>query len=239
MNKLSAISLMLLVCVSVACKKKKNEGPLNVQLRTIEESRAGNTTNYQVFYDAANNVDSISITGNGRLGYKKFGYFSASYTITDERFFAVKADVSASGKIVKVYVPDTLTMVYKSTGNIDELVTRVSIGTYPYYKKISAYYAYADGDITAVTSPGSSDSYDYDKGRSGQQGDPQRIAQFLAYGRSYVNSDHLAKYRIHNSDTAEKYFYEFDGAGRITVMTMLLNYSVSGGRDTVVYRYGY
>ena len=62
----------------------------------------------------------------------------------------------------------------------------------------------------------------------------------LQYGRAYTTSTHLATALNYGSDWLETYSYTFDGSGRISQMTRVVNNTSSGGgTDTLRYNYFY
>jgi hypothetical protein len=218
----------------LSCKKKKNDNPYgNQKITAVDLTRYGYTKHYRIVYDHNSNVDSIITTGSGQYGVKKFIYLGTSYSITDEYGNSFIVDADANGTIFKILQSDTLSMLYQGAG-LAELDTKSPIASYPYYVLSSVYFTWSNGDVATV----GAQTYDY-TGRNGQPGDAIRIDEFLSYGRSYIKTNHLpADLRNTANDTAQKYFYLFDGGGRISQLTKLTKVS-AGIYDTALYVYGY
>ena len=244
--------LLLLSCIITAlysCKKSSNSNPLggSTIARINLTNSDGEVTYYRIVYDAAHNVDSIVYTGGGidtgNNGFLKFSYLNSSYTITDRGNNYTYVDINTSLMIDTVTSStssDVIYMQYNNGTQIGAVNTKVLTSTYPYYTINIVDYSYNNGDITNETFASGAYAYTYDAGHSGQLGDPQRISQFLQYGRAYTTSTHLATALNYGSDWLETYSYTFDGSGRISQMTRVVNNTSSGGgTDTLRYNYFY
>jgi hypothetical protein len=220
---------------AVSCKKKKNDNPFsNAKIYTVDLTQYGATEHSRIVYDSYNNVDSIITIGNGVYRFKKFVYFGTSYSVTDENNNVFTLLANSNGMILRVLLTDTLSMLYNGS-QLAELDYKSPSPNYPYYTTSSVSFTWTNGDVAIM----GSQTYNYDLSRSGQPGDAIRIGQFLSYGRSYIKTNHLPTVlRNTASDTAEKYFYQFDSQGRINQLTKLINIS-TGAYDTTIYVYGY
>ncbi len=246
MNTRSLIILLLSVVLiggMLSCKKKTNDNPFgNVRITRAEVSHNGAITRYQFFYDTHSNIDSIALTGDGTSagyrGFRKFRYYGTSYDITDETNFSFTVFAYNNGLIFKVLVADTMGMIYNGAqlGAID-VFTRTT--TYPYYVYNRTYYNWKNGDLNTVVAGGVTTQYTYDESKNGQPGDPLRIRDILKYGRTVIRTIHLPTELSKSGAWTERYFYQFDGAGRIGKLTMVANNNGIGTDDTTVYSYSY
>lgn len=237
------IPLLVIVGLVFSCKKKSNDNPLsNVRIKTIDIVHSSTMYHYHIAYDSHNNVDSINIIGGGldtgNNNYKKFNYFGSSFTITDASNSTYTVQANTDGLILKVMLPDTLSMIYNGS-ELGELDKKSAITTYPYFTKSSYNYTWANSDITLMTFSGGKDTYSYDQGKSGQAGDGWRIDEFLSYGRSYTKTSHLLTADSLNGVWYLKYLYQFDNNGRISQMLKIQNNHNAAPDDSVVYSYQY
>ncbi len=233
---LSVVTVLIFIAAgALSCKKKKNDNPYgNQKITSVDLTQYAATTHYRIVYDRYNNVDSIVATGNGLFGFKKFVYIGSSYSVTDEYGNSFVVDADANGTVLKILKTDTLSMIYQN-GELAELDTKSPSVSYPFYVISSLYFTWSGGDMATI----GSQIYDYNGGRNGQPGDALRIDQFLAYGRSYIKTNHLvADLKNNATDTAEKYFYQFDDLGRISQLLKLQKASV-GVYDSSLYVFGY
>jgi hypothetical protein len=197
---------------------------------------------YRITYDLNNNVSSIVSIGGGvdtgHKGFLGFTYIGSSFRITDQDSLSYFVDAYSNGLIFKVEKYDTLLMIYEGT-EIGRLDYKIPSSTYPYYTITSDAYEWHDGDlVTQTKQAGGADSFYYDLSRSGQAGDAQRIGDFLTYGRSYTPTKHLADEKKYGGTWREEYLYKFDGSGRISQFTKVINGSGSPN-DTIIYGYTY
>jgi hypothetical protein len=225
--------------VVVSCKKKKNDNPFGAaKIATVVRTHVGDVVNYRLVYDSYNNIDSIVISDNstiaGYFRYRKFAYFGTSYSITDETNTIFTVWANGNGYILKVFSSDSLTMSY--TGNELAVVeVHTPSSTPPYYTKTSTNYSWKNGDLTG----GAGFSFDYDNGRNGQPGDSWRVEQILKYGRAYIKTTHLVKDKMYGSAWVERYFYQYDGSGRISQMVKVGNNNGAAPDDSTVYAFTY
>jgi hypothetical protein len=239
--KYSVLLLALAAGCLFSCKKKANDNPTGtIKLATVDIANSGNRYHYHVVYDASNNVDSITMVGGGldtgHYGFEKFSYFGTSYSITDQTGFSYTVYANSNGMIIKVLLHDTLNMFYKGV-ELTQLDIVTATTTYPYTTKSSTVYSWANGDVSSISSPAGAFTFDYNQGKTGQVGDPFRIDDFLTYGRPYLKTSHLPTDKIQNGTWTEKYYYEFDGAKRISKLMKVKN--LTSGNDTVSYYYSY
>lgn len=247
MNSYTLLKYCFIPVVSLcalACKKKSNDNPFgNARIATIVQSHAGSVMNYNIFYGASNNVDSMIITGSGTsAGYKgsrRFTYFGSSYSITDESNNSITIYATTTGMIIKVLIQDTISMIYNGS-ELGELDIWNATTTYPYFFILRRNFTWQNGDIRSDSSGGlPAYSYDYDKSRPGQPGDGWRIDEFLNYGLSYTKTAHLPQDQMYAGTWAEKYYYVFDGSGRISQFTKVGNNNGVAPDDSTIYNYTY
>ena len=227
----------------VSCRKKKNDNPFGAaKIATVVRTHAGDVVNYRMVYDAYNNVDSIIISDNsttaGYFRFRKFAYFGTSYSITDETSTTFDVWANGNGYILKVFSSDSLTMSY-SGNELATLDVITPTSTLPYYTKSTTNYTWKNSDLIRDSTGGPALVFDYDAGRYGQPGDPWRVEQILKYGRAYIKTTHLVKDKMYGSAWIEKYFYQYDGSGRISQMVKVANNNGAGADDSTVYLYTY
>lgn len=234
------VSLLCSACL-FSCKKKANPNPTgNLLLSNIDVINYRNISHYRIVYDGADNVDSIIMAGGGldtgHYTLSKINYFGTSFTITDENGDTYTVYANSSGQIFKVLTHDTLNMLYNGVQLAEVDVVTATV-TYPFVSKSSTVYTWANGDVTSVSSPGGTFTYDYNTAKIGQIGDPFRIDSFLVYGRPLIKTGHLPTDLLQSGTWAEKYYYQFDGQQRISQLMKVKN--MSTGNDTTVYNYRY
>ncbi len=244
MNTRNSLMLTLFAVLAFyACKKKKNDNPFgSVRISKVDVSRRGAITHHNIYYDSHNNIDSIVSIGDGTsIGHntlKKFRYYGTSFDITDETNYTFTVYGYSNGLIFKVLIPDTVSMIYTGTQlSAVDVYTRTT--TYPYYKYTRTTYGWKNGDLDAITSGTTTIAYKFDAGRNGQPTDPLRIVDILKYGRSVIKTTHLPTEVTQGSTWLEKYFYQFDGSGRISTLTKVGNNNGISIDDTTVYNYSY
>ncbi|MCD6010919.1 MAG: hypothetical protein K0Q79_781 [Flavipsychrobacter sp.] len=244
MNTRNIVVFALLILLALySCKKKKNDNPFgSVRISKVDVSRRGAITHHNIYYDANNNIDSIMSIGDGTSAghntYKKFRYFGTSFDITDENNFTFTVYAYSNGLIFKVLVSDTIGMLYTGTQlTAIDVYTRTT--THPYYKYTRTNYNWKNGDLDATTSGSTTIGYKYDAGKNGQPTDPLRIIDILKYGRPIIRTTHLPTEAYIGATWLEKYYYQFDGSGRITTLTKVGNNNGIGTDDTTVYSYSY
>lgn len=235
---------ILFLCFSfIACKKKSNDNPFgNVHISKVSITHRGAITHHQIFYDVANNIDSIYSTGDGTsTGHnssRKFHYYGTSFDVTDETNNTFSVYAYSNGLIFKILVADTIGYKYNGTQlTATDVFSRTS--SYPYYTYTRTNYDWKNGDLETVSSGTISYAYSYDGAHNGQPADPLRINDILKYGRSVIRTTHLLTEITRAGVWAEKYFYKFDGSGKITEMVQVANSMGSGVNDTSVYIYTY
>ncbi len=245
--KQSFITYCLLILITAfvgyACKKSKNDNPFgNAKIATAIISNNGSIENYQFFYGASNNIDSVSITGSGSSyghnGYLKYSYIGSSWTVTDQNGYGFMVWANTAGQLLKVLVADTLTFTYNNNMLTVQNEYATS-ATPPYYVNTPTYYTWLNGDVTKTESGTLNQTYTYNTSKNGQPGDPIRIAGFLAYGVSAIKTNHLVT-RIANSSTQGKnYAYTFDNKGRISMLVEVVYNNTLNKHDTTTYAYTY
>lgn len=232
--------LLFAVIAAHSCKKDNNDSG-DPRLVTANVVTTSGNLHYRMTYDGGNSVDSLILTGSGmssgRYGYLKFVYYTLSYSVTNESNISFLTLVNKDGNITRLNVADTPSMLYEN-GRLAELDTKSPSATYPFIIKTSAYPQWTDGDITAIGYTGNIKRYAYDKNHKGQLGDALRIDDFLKYGRPILKSSHVPIAYIYNSDTAEKYLYQYDSQGRISQLSKVV-ITNTAANDTLVYTYGY
>ncbi len=228
----------LSVALTTACKKSESENPFNnVRISTIDLTKANIHQHYRFVYDYSNNVDSI-VTSSG---FRKFGYFGSSFSITDENSNVTTVYANTSGWLLKVLVKDTINFTYNSN-NSSQLSQKdiwTTTTTYPYYKKLSTTYAWSGGDVVTVNAPTGIENYTYEPGKNAQPGDAWRIDQILEYGRSYIKTFHLPTVKTMDGVWDEQYLYDFDANGRISELKKIKNNKDLVENDTTVYKITY
>jgi hypothetical protein len=227
----------VLILGSFACKKNKKVDPGNAKLAIVDCTISGSTTHYHIYYDQNNNVDSITLTSSQSPGYnsvRKFNYSGSSYTITDQNNSISTVFTNTDGMITKLLTIDTISMIYSGNEVIESDYR--SSGTLD-----TAYLSWKNGDMQRVTnSIGINRSFIYDLGKNGQSGDGMRIADFLKYGRSYLNTNHLVtNVTDSSSGFIWNYYYKYDSQGRISQCTLITIESSVPTSDSVVYVYAY
>jgi hypothetical protein len=231
MNKLLfAISGLLAFTCFFSCKKS-SVNLSSIRIATVDVTTGGQTTHYRIVYGAGNAVDSIIESGGGN-GFMYFNYFGTSYSITDALGNTYDVYANEAGQILKVLEPDTLTFDYNNS-QLSEVDEQLSSGILNKY-----YYTWQNGDVSAISGPATSDIYSYNTGKGGQAGDAIRIGQFLVYGRSFTKTAHLPEGITFSDSTQQKYYYQFDGSGRISQLQFVSIYG-PGSTDTSIYRYTY
>ena len=239
---ITCILSLLIVSLLLSCKKKKSLNLSTIKIATVDYADiGGGRFHYRFTYDRYNNVDSIITVGGGTdtntYSFAQFTYIGSSFTITDPNGFYYTVDANTNGQIIEVLKTDTLLMKYNGN-EIAELDNKLPSNTYPFYIIDSTNYYWNNGDIAAYSKSGVVDSYYYDNGHSGQEGDALRIDQFITYGRSYTNTNHLPTKLSFLGAWREQYFYHFDGEGRISQLTKVIN-GGSSPNDTQTYAYTY
>jgi hypothetical protein len=233
-------AVLLLIIIS-SCKKK-GVTPINVNIAYIDLIHAQGVTHYHVVYDAVNNVDSIVSVGGGtdtgHNGFKKFNYFTTSYSVTDENNNYFNVWINSNGAIIKVLTLDTLIMNYNGT-QLFELDVKSVTAIYPYTAFTKTNYFWQNGDMNILVTSKENDTVDYNTGRSGQQGDAMRIDEFLAYGQSYIKTTHLPTDQKSSGRWIQRYFYQFDGSSRISQFIKVQNYYGTATDDSTIYNYRY
>ena len=246
-HRLAYIIFIALSLISdFSCKKKNNADPLGGSDIVIVNytNTNGTATYYRIVYDISNNVDSIIYTGGGsdtgNDGHLAFNYLNSSYIITNENNNSTTVDINTNLMIDTVFGPGTaLSYILYYGSQVGSVNTEIPSGTYPYYTTNTYNYTYSNGDIASIDISGVSTTYDYNTNRNGQLGDPQRIQQFLTYGRAYTSSVYLATNMYVNGTWQEAYSYQFDGQGRITQLTKVINNGSGAVNDTARYAYLY
>ena len=238
--------LMLAITSNTACKKKGTSPLGSSHLLFVNRTNSnGDATYYRITYGAGNNVDSIISTGGGTdTGYKNyltFTYLNSSYIITDKSNDQTTVHLSSSVTIDSIFYGSSTAYTYiqYNGGQVGAVNDEMPIPAYPYYTLNIYDYTYANNNITAINTTGASQAYDYNMAQKGQLGDPQRIDEFLKLGRTYTASANLATDLFNNGSWLEKYFYQLDGNGRITLMTRVINNTSGGANDTLRYAYTY
>jgi len=235
----------LIICVAVSCKKSNGISIGNSRIVYVNYTNTNGQANYyRIVYDGNNNVDSIINTGGGsdtgHNGFLALNYLNSSFSITDENNNSNIVDINTSLQIDTIFSTGTnYTFMLYNGSQIGSVNVNTPISAYPYYMTSITDYTYSNGDIAAVNATGAAETYDYDQSKSGQIGDPQRITEFLDYGRAYTQSAHLATDMYLNGTWQEKYFYNIDSYGRIQQMTRVINNGTGGTNDTAYYVYGY
>jgi hypothetical protein len=234
----NCVCLFSMLAFCFAACKKSNDNPLaNVRLASVDVTNSSAAvTHYRLFYDKFGQIDSINISGNSN-GYKKFAYSSLAYTISDQNYYTYKVTIDANNLVTEMFTTDTPTFIYNGT-QLAELDNKILISSYPYFTKKSYYYTWANGDISSITTSGSTESYGYDNTKTGQPGDALRVNNILDYGRPIVKTAHVPDSLVINGVTYEKFFGKYDGSGRMTRLTMVL-YNTNGSTDSTFYDYGY
>lgn len=237
-------SILFVSALLTACKKSSsNNNPFGgSKIATIDYTHNGGGRHYSLFYGAYNNLDSMHWTGigtsSGSSGYKKFSYFGTSFNIKDETFFTYTVYANSNGQLLKVLVADTLGFSYDGD-QIRQMQEYTRTATYPFYKYVTTYYYWKDGDLTSSTIDNVSTNYEYDLTKYGQPGDAIRMSEFLLYGRSYIKTIHLPSQLSKNGVWTEKYLYQFDGNGRISQMSKISNNLGITSDDTATFGYTY
>ena len=226
-----------------SCKKKLNNSPANYKLATIDLTHSTSVAHYCIVYDAYNNVDSMIIIGGGtdtgHTDTRIFNYFGGSYTVSDQNGNSITVQTSTNGLILGVFMfADTLTMVYNGT-QVGKVDTKVPSSVYPYYAKTDTNYLWNNGDMVSISFNAGADSCDYNLSKAGQIGDAFRIDAFLAYGRPYIKTSHTPIDLKKSGVWLEKYFYQFDGQGRITEFVKVRNNNGVVADDSTFYVYQY
>ena len=238
----SFLLITLCIFLAVSCKKKKGINLSTIKIATVDFTQTGGVAyHYRITSDTYNTVDSIVSTGGGvdtgNNAISKFTYIGSSFRITDAQGLSYFVDANTSGMILEVQKYDTILMIYNGS-QLAELDYKTPISTPPYYTIDATTYQWNNGDITTYGLPhGVVDSYLYNYGRSGQEGDAGRINDFLMYGRSYKNTAHLPV-QLKYANGKENYFYTFDSNGRISIFTKVISGS-GAPNDTSAYIYSY
>ncbi len=226
-----------ILATALSCKKKNNGSTGSNRLALIDLSHSGSVQHYRIVYDEYNNVDSMVIIGGGTdtgfTGFQAFSYFGSSYSVTDANGNSFTVDANTSGVILEVLTTDTLFMTYNGA-ELGELDTKAAGGT-----KVATNYTWSNGDIVSTLSQGVTDSCDYNLSKNGQIGDAFRIDAFLSYGRPYIETAHLLTDIKSGGVWQEKYFYQFDGQGRISQFVKVKNNNGVSADDTTFYNYQY
>jgi len=240
--------LLLFTVIAVSgCKKKSNSNPLagSVLLYINLTNSNGDITYYRMVYGAGNNIDSIVITGGGTdTGYNDFlafDYLNSSYIITDKSNNQTTVHLNSNVLIdtIRSATSTAYTYLQYSGTLLGAVNNEEPLSSYPYYTLYTTDYNYSGNNISSITSTGTAETYDYNTSLSGQLGDPQRIGELLTYGRTYTASANLATDMYVNGTWQEKYTYQLDGSGRITLMTRVINNTSGGSNDTLRYAYTY
>jgi hypothetical protein len=242
LNLRSALLFALIIGCALSCKKKDNINLNSLRLSGVDVTHGSAIQHYRIVYDASNNVDSMVITGGGsntgQVGYKKFSYLGFSYTITDQNNVIYTVNTNSDNLISKVSKLDTLTMTYSGI-QLGRLDVKSPSAAYPYFTVNETNYTWAGGDVTGSSANGVSSAYTYDQGKAAQAGDAFRIDDFLAYGRSIIKTSHTVTEKDIQGTWAEKYLYQYDGQGRISVLKKVINGGGGSTPDTTSYSYKY
>ena len=234
--------LLFVITVNNSCKKKAGLNLSTIKIATIDLYRSGGYTNhYHITYDAYNNVDSIVNIGGGAdtgsNSFEVFSYTGSSFAIKDQQNYSLFVFANTNGMITEIQKTDTLLMTYNGS-ELTELDYKSPSNVYPFYTVAANTYQWNSGDIiTFGPLHGVVDSYYYNLGRGGQEGDAARIDEFINYGRSYTNTNHLPV-RLKYANGEENYYYTFDGQGRISTMSKVVTDN-SSPHDTSQYIYKY
>lgn len=242
---ISVIAVLALSCfIFFSCKKKKNDNPFgNARIALVDLTHGGSVIHYRIYYDAYSNIDSMSMIGDGlSAGYfasRKFRYVGTSYTITDQAGSVLTIFANSANQILKICYPDTISLTY----NGSQLASREAIYPvtyYPYYMISRTNYTWVNGDMTRDSTTGGAGTNvtSYDLTRNGQPADAIRVKQFLELGRSYIKTTHLPINVSHAGAWNEKYFYQFDGSGRISQL-LVVDENPGATSDSIVYSYTY
>jgi hypothetical protein len=236
-NRCLLLFLFVLLCAAAACKKK-SLNTAAIKIATIDYSHDGQLQHYSIFYGAYNSVDSVGITGAGSAaghnGFNVFHYIGSSYTITNETNNVTTVYANTAGVILDVMnTSDSLSFIY--SGN---QLAQLYDWSYATNSLLStAQYTWTNGDVSAIYTGSSTQTYDYNTGKPGQIGDPTRVRQFIAVGLPYTKTSHLPTDMYVNGTWQEKYYYTFDGEGRISQLQLVTNTAPT--TDTAVYQYTY
>jgi len=242
--KLAVVLLLLaMIAIALSCKKNKGVQPIsNLKIAYVDKYHAGSVLHYRFVYDSYNNVDSTIIVGGGTdtgtTNFMAFMYYGSFFSITTAYNGAYDVDVNSNNLISEVPLYDTLLMTYNNN-ELTEQDIKSPITTPPYYSIAATDYTWANGDIASYTNQGISYTLDYNQSRPGQLGDGWRIDLFLSYGTSYIQTTHLPTDIMNGAAWVEKYFYQFDGQGRISQFIRTQNNNGSGADDTTIYNYQY
>ncbi len=235
------LPLIAILCGVLSCKKKsKNNSSAGYKPGIIDVSHFTSVEHYHITYDAFSNVDTIVMIGGGTdTGHSEtrvFTYFGTSYAISGGGGTTV--NTNAIGAISSIdRSPDTLAFTY-SNNQLGRVTTQAPSTAFPYYTKTDTNYAWNNGDMVAIAFTSGVDSFSYDVSKTGQVGDALRIDAFLNYGRAYIKTSHVPS-QWYGSQWIERYFYHYDGQGRITQFIKVKNNFGTGTDDSTFYSYQY
>ena len=215
---------IVLLCAAAACKKK-SLNTAAIKIATIDYSHDGQLEHYSFIYDAYNNVDTMTITGAGSAaGHNGFNAFNNVTTVYANTAGVILDVMNTSDSFSFIYSGTRLAQLYDWSYATNALLS-------------TAQYTWTNGDVSAIYSGSSTQTYDYNTGNPGQIGDPTRVRQFLAVGLPYTKTSHLPTDMYVNGTWQEKYYYTFDAQGRISQLQLLTNTAPT--TDTSVYQYTY
>src|ERR1035437_8137389 len=162
------VPFILIIGCSLSCKKKGGANPSNSKIAFVDLIHYQSIQHYHIVYNAVNNVDSIISIGGGtdtgHNGFKKFNYYSISYTITDENNVYFNVRINPDGSIAEVLKTDALFMKY-SGSQLSELDIKSPISSAPFYMMATTNYYWQGGDIYIIYTKTVNDTIDYDQGR--------------------------------------------------------------------------
>jgi len=233
----------LLLLGAASCKKKSNDNPFgNVRIATVDVTHGGAIEHYRLYYDTYNNIDSMSITGDGtasgQFGFRKFNYFGSSWTVTDEGNFTFTVYANTAGVLLKVLIADTLTYSYENN-QLTQLTQYVPTTTPPYHSISTTYFEWKNGDLITATTGSIVQAYSYLTSRNGQPGDALRLPGILNFGKPAVKTAHLPQGVATGHGQGESYVYSFDDKGRISSLMKLISDSSVAFHDTLTYGFSY
>ena len=237
-NRYLLFIFFALLCCFFSCKKKNTLNTAGIRIASINYSHDGEQELYSIIYDAYNNVDTMTITGAGSAAghnrFNAFKYFGSSYSITNETNNVTTVYANTAGMILDVMnTSDSFSFIYSSNQ-----LAQLYDWSYAVNSLLStAQYTWTNGDVSAIYTGSSTQTYDYDNTKPGQIGDPIRVNEFLSVGLPYIKTSHLPKDMYVNGTWQQKYYYTFDGQGRISQLQLVTNSAPT--TDTTVYQYTY
>lgn len=236
----TSVTIMIVIALG-SCRKSASGNPFgNQKIATVDFYDNDVVQHYHIFYDAYNNVDSIAVIGGGidtnSNGYLKFVYSGSNYTITDESNATLLVETNASGNIIEIAQVDTFTVKYNGS-QVSE-ISQVLLTSPPTSSYIDEYFDWTNGDVASSRENNTYSYWTYNMSRPGQPGDPQRIRDFLQYGRSIFKTAHLPA-SFTGTSQGTNFSYSFDASGRISTLVLAITDATLATIDSEIYHYTY